>query len=210
MWFKDSVLIIEKKIRSTNLDGSVEDVITKYTYVDLKTSRSQDYFNFRDTAKPYCNFEFSPRYVTPYLINPFAEEKPSSYVRLPDRMEKGELVKIVQREDTFKNPTSTLFYFKKSKYDFIFSYHPFFEQLLSPYKGFMVRTVAPNDPGYMETGYRLVATSLNDKILAIFDAWEKNAKATKLEVLTSVKGNDPCPIEFTLPPLPKRLDHTTL
>ncbi|MFZ1527182.1 MAG: hypothetical protein WAT19_00390 [Ferruginibacter sp.] len=65
IWFYDSSVILNiknefsfKAVAAIPVDTLVYETL-KFTYLNLKTRRCQDYYDFSDTAKAYCNYTLS-------------------------------------------------------------------------------------------------------------------------------------------------------
>ena len=74
IWFKDSCVVYELRIRYETRDQTPQGTIVKksypvwrYVYLDLRTMICQDYQHFKDTATPFCNYFIKPEDTLRFL-----------------------------------------------------------------------------------------------------------------------------------------------
>lgn len=197
IWFEDSCIIYEMKFINDSSNYAPKGQIRKYTYerykysyLDLRTLRCQDYANLSDTARPKCNYFLHGDETVNWRF--YAEKK------LYDL--DGEVVPL--SDTTIKNKNyKRLKITKFISANFGNEYHVFYLNCQAKKTIFHINRSLdekypkcqialseiwsdrnPANKGIFELN--VLKTKLSREEKKIFKSWAKNAKATKLPLLT--------------------------
>ena len=198
VWFQDSVLIFEAMIHKsyetqTDTGSTIKESfeVYKYKYLDLKTSKCQDYRNFSDTATMISNYYLKPdESIGIDLISGKCRHKVfEDFVDIGDtimNMEKYKRMKIV---DTFNS--QTIYYLKCDGKKNIFRVNKTLEDKLkdckvSRYELTDLNTYYPN----YTFEYKIDTEELTNQEKNVFNKWRKNAQETRLPLITSKEAEE--------------------
>lgn len=189
-WYRDSSAIFEIKV-TRGRGGS--DVVTKYnyelvkyTFLDLRKMRCQDYLVLSDTAAPFCNYVLGR---TDFLsgVNLWYTEDSTfnsvELINLSDTVINNVNYKRVCQVNSKTVPRSKNTYFldcEKAPIAFNLS-----EGLSEIYSGCQVRIMEMNSNDEMTMGFSMeqVRSKLTEEENRIFDKWEANSKSTSLPLM---------------------------
>lgn len=209
-WFRDSCVILEKRVINTQsydsgnvrIDRSFYD-INGYIYLDLKTKRGQYYFNFSDTAQPLYNFILDLRQIgfLGYGDLRFNKNKPGieeKFYQLPDTVENSKLYKrflYMTINSNAKDTNNFVCYLDCESPKSIFHYEISLGKKYT--KCSYVRVVGwsqnfpPNSGRPLKMVHDINVTShkLAPEENQIFNQWERNAASTLLPLISEDSVN---------------------
>ncbi len=196
MWFKDSCVIYELRIHLESSTSINEGTLVKksypvwkYIYLDLRTMICQDYLNLQDTALPFCNYSLKP------------DDASGIWAFFAPKKESDTLHGLFPLNDTIISNTT----FKRIKilykyYEYEKSYSVYYFDCAAKQNMFyfnrtlgeMYPNCKPRKLDFFDSTNKLiikgeinvVRDKLNLKEDCIFKQWNKNAKNTKLPMLT--------------------------
>lgn len=209
-WFRDSCVILEKRVINTQSYDSGNVRINRsfydlngYTYLDLKTKRGQYYLNFSDTALPLYNFIIDLRQIDflGYGDLRFGKNKPGveeKFYKLPDTVENGKLYKRFLYMTLYSNAKDTnnyVCYLDCESPKSIFHYDISLGKKYTNCQYVKVVSWSPNFPPNSSRPLRWVSdinitsSKLAPKEKQVFNQWKRNATLTILPVITQDSAN---------------------
>ncbi len=200
MWFRDSCVIFENAVTHIGTDTSGKEVQTEYpsgyTFINLKEKVAQDYYNFRDTSKPYCSYRIDSVFMSAKAFRPASHfNTKKNAVQITDTVMNGTKYKRfrVVRSGTDDITHYTLF-MSKPKYDSFFSLDPYLDQVHYPLRVTMLWMQLPNVEGYLEVGLKMMKHDLTEPEQGIFRSWESNILGSDSALQGETFSKSPCPL----------------
>ncbi len=204
IWFKDSVIIYEMNVNnSIEYDSDTGRVhkssydVYKYTYLDLRTLKCQDYTYFSDTATVVCNYHLKPDegigcwdFYSDNSKHNITDNLPLN--RIPDTTIDKQNFYRMKVIDTFG--FIFIYYFNCNIKKNIFSFNKLLDNrdpgcIITRIEIIDSKSVFPKTV----FEYKIVEEKLNCEENKIFKKWERNASETKLPV-NSLKEVSAIPI----------------
>ncbi|MDB5202030.1 MAG: hypothetical protein JWQ27_1439 [Ferruginibacter sp.] len=193
LWFKDSMIICAARAyRKEELNDSViyEGYdLYKYSFLDLKTMRCQDYYNFSDTARPFTNYILHKEKGEAvgwgfYNDNSF-ENRADSLISLPDTTIDGSIFKRLKTVNMYKPfKDEYIIYFKCPAKQSMFSLDRRLEKKYPNCKIVRTDLVDSNAVIGATFEYAIERENLTANEEKIFRKWKENAATTKLPVIS--------------------------
>jgi len=185
IWFKDSSVIIEVRGDNTVYEDDIlihrgYDVI-KYTYLDLRTMRCQDYFSFSDTASPVYNYKLINKDDVirwDFYNYPRITEKINA---LSDSVVDGILYKRLKTYKRFPEGYEYIYFMQKISRPNIFHLDKLKDSLNPGWKVLRIDMVDSSSKWITSTKFNVVNTKLSKNEENIFEIWKKNASEIKLK-----------------------------
>ena len=198
IWFQDSAIIYEMKIFTTTEDHKLSGTVIhksyntfKFTYLDLRTLRCQDYYNFSDTALPYCNYFLKPdEWISwKFYAENNKQKVTDSLTLLPDTVMDGHHFKRVKTVNLFPGSDFEFVYWLRCKEtENIFHINQVYEKRFPGCKTTRTELIDPHSSSHSIFGYNILHQRLSDEERKIFKKWAKNATQTTLPLLTLDKA----------------------
>lgn len=195
IWFKDSCVIYELRINFETRDQTPKGTVVKksypvwrYIYLDLNTMICQDYQNFKDTAKPFCNYSlklndtigiwkfFAPKIVTDTI---------PGIATMSDTTINNTLFKRIKLLYKYYRETGdySIYYLGCNIPKNMFHLNRTLDEIFSCCKGTRVELLDKNGKVTGRTEYKVISNKLTVEEENIFKQWHKNAATTKLPLL---------------------------
>lgn len=194
IWFKDSCVIFEmKELRMTENTTSKGSVVKrsfdlfKYSYLDLRTMKCQDYSNFSDTAMPFNNYQLeqgeSPSVV--FYANKRKIEISDSSINMTDTTIQNKVLKRIKMVHIYDSTSYEYVYYidcniKKNIFHINISIDEMFPgcQVIKSESRANLNTNLKN---IFE--FNMLKQKLSSTEAKIFDKWQRNAIQTKLPLV---------------------------
>lgn len=195
IWFKDSIVIYEVKIINVatlnTASGSFrkEKYETyKYSFLDLRNKKCQDYYCFSDTATPICSYKLDSNESVGWNFyhEDNARNIPGKLISISDANLNGKPVKLIKYEKELNGIVSQYsYYLKNNKVEDIFFLNKTIDKTIPKYKTFRYDLKADsNDSLIWVTESNIVKTHLSFDEDKVFEKWKKNAQQSKLPVIS--------------------------
>lgn len=195
IWFKDSCVIYEVKMLTgvtnyteTGMERKEGFEFFKYSYLDLRTLRCQDYFHFSDTALPVSNYQLQKSEGINWKF--YYEENQNDLAgtrsTLSDTLINGHLykrVRLVNKGD--RGAYTTTYYLEHHTKSNIFHINRALDNAYPDCQ--VVISEMKNDVnGPMKSVFRIeiVREKLTDRELKVFEKWQQNIETSKLPLLS--------------------------
>lgn len=200
IWFKDSCVIYEVKVQ-WGVNHMMENGISrkdgydilKYTFLDLRTKKCQDYLNFSDTATPVVNYQLQKSDVVSWQFYYDKDPRDSAGIKsfLPDTLING----VTYRRIRFLNKGDGFAYEKTNYLDCqskrnIFHINRALDEAYPDCQ--VVRSDMRTDLNSPLTSVfiaRIDREKLTSSELKIFEKWKNNGISTKLPLLRFEEAN---------------------
>jgi hypothetical protein len=196
IWFKDSAVIYELRINLESKESTIEGTIVKrsypvwrYVYLDLRTMRCQDYFNFKDTAMPLFNYLLKSN-DTVSLWRFFIPK--TKYDTLPGMFTMKDTimdnivykrVKVLYKYYPEQNYFG-VYYFDCNTKKNIFHLNRTLSDMYPNCKSNRIDFFDSSGNVSIRNEYKIIKDTLSCEEECIFKQWQKNAKKTKLPLLS--------------------------
>lgn len=195
IWFKDSTVIYEVKVQwginiaeENGMKRKEGYDVFKYTYLDLKTLRCQDYYNLSDTAKPINNYRLKRDEVINWKF--YYDENPvdlaGSRSVLPDTVigeKQYKRIKFTSKNGDYNSETiNYLDCFSKTT---IFHLNRALD-IENPGCQVVMTESRPDVNKPLKSVFKteIIQDKLLDNELKIFKKWGKNMQSTRLPLLS--------------------------
>ena len=189
-WFKDSFVIVEgkwhrQKVTINNVRlGEIYETY-KYTFLNLKTGRAQDYFTFSDTATPLNNYHVKEGFIGWgfYKDNGFYSH-PDSTFNLPDTIINH---RIFKRWGVLKPHMPNNYYRLYGTEKFpktIFHVDRRIEKLYPGIKIVRLDILSNQDSLEFSFNYKILRKDLDKNENKIFRKWIQNSIESNLPLIT--------------------------
>lgn len=209
IWFKDSCIIVERKLINETENNEVVDSIVKrvyrvsydvmgYTYVNLQTKSGQNYFNFSDTALPVGNFILEDKELD-FVVN-FNRKKDldikGELTQLPDTIENNILYKrILVTRNTGSDTAECLNCLDCQSPKTIFHLNSTLDEMYPGCR--VVKGIFWAHQAYVYSGiplkwvteFRIIQKKLSSNENKIFKQWRKNAALSSLPIISYDSAN---------------------
>lgn len=204
-WYSDSAVIVELRVVELPMDNDTNDIekytTYKYTYLDVRTKKCQDYYSFSDTASVQCNYYLNPGEALRWEFYMTGKEKAEDFVELNNSIIFGKKLKILESRDQkfTNNYTRSIYYLDCDPTIGIF-------HLAKPIDlQFKNCRVIRSDQLDRESGdifcFELssVRQNLTEEEKKIFKSWAKNAELTNKPLIDFQNSYNECsPAHSTL------------
>lgn len=199
IWFKDSSVIYEIKIIKIKTDhtpkGTFEKTtfdLLKYTYLDLRTMRCQDYFSLKDTALPLDNYILKPGEGFGWEFFTAKNSNDTIGIRstLPDTIIDNKVygrIKIRNHPDT--SGYDYEYYLDCNLKNNMFHLNPTLDEMYPKCKVVRYVLKSKDDPFTTIVNTKIISDTLSKVEVAVFTKWGHNAITTKLPVINSKEAN---------------------
>ena len=199
IWFSDSSVIYEIKIIGIKTDhtskGTFEKTsfdFFKYTYLDLRTMRCQDYFNLKDTAFPVNNYLLEIGHFAgwEFFTPKYPIDTSGIMSLLPDTIidhKNYSRIKIKNNPDTLEFDYE--FYLDCKTKNNMFHLNPTLDEMYPRCK--VVRSIMKFKNYHFTTVFntKIVADTLSKEEKTVFAKWAQNAIVTKLPLINYMEAN---------------------
>ena len=196
IWFKDSCVIYELRINLETNNQTKDGYVVKksypiwrYIYLDLKTMICQDYFNFKDTAMPLFNYSLKSndtlsiwRFFSPSARS---DTLPGVFT-MQDTVLKNKIFKRVKVLYKYYPQLNyyVVYYFDCNAKKNIFHLNRTLSGMYPNCKANRMDFFDSTGNVMIRTEYEIIKTKLNNEEERIFKQWNKNARKTKLPLLS--------------------------
>jgi hypothetical protein len=196
LWYKDSTVVIEHRINYRSEDQTPEGWVIKesypvarYMFINLRTMLCQEYLNFKDTAKPFCNYQLkvSDTSEFQYFFTPKSSNDTLHGVfPLNDTIVNGinfKRIKILYKHYEFEKSYS-LYYLDCRPNESIFYLNKTLSEIYSGCKAYRADFCDASGKPIIRTEITNIRNKLNATEENIFKCWTKNAVITTLPLIS--------------------------
>jgi hypothetical protein len=204
IWFKDSCVIYEMRINYQTADQTPQGTVVKrsypvwrYIYLDLRTMICQDYQNFKDTAKPFCNYSLKPTdYIGIWKF--FAPKKNSDTLPgmtiISDTIINNSLFKRAKVLYKYYRETGNYFiyYLNCNVASNMFHLNRTLNEMFPGCKTIRIDLMESNGKVSARTEYEIFSDSLSAEDENLFKEWHKNSLKIQLPLLSYEEAMKSC------------------
>ncbi len=200
IWFNNNSVIYEIKIISLNAEHTPKGVVETnslellcYSYLDLNTTKCQDYYNLKETAIPLTNYILKPGegYGWDFFNSKQSSDTFGIKISLPDTTIDKKVykrIKLIKRQDTIRYEFE--YYIDCKARNNMFYINPTIEEMYPGCK--VVRSVFKlnSEPLASIFNTRIVAETISQEEKKIFSKWAQNSMDTKLPLTSTKEAHD--------------------
>jgi hypothetical protein len=196
IWFRDSTVVYEVRLNLETDDSTPEGRIIKksrpvwmYSFIDLRTMIGQDYLHFNDSSRSFSNYRLKENESPGWQFNKVIPlSKPNLIDRnLRDTQINGVKVKRVKvlNQHYPLIMEYVIYYLKIDTSKHMFHMDQAIRGIYPGYRAFQVDSFDDTGSLWSRSELTIIAEHLSKEEKSVFSHWEKNAKTTKLPLLSS-------------------------
>ena len=203
IWFKDSCVVYELRIRSETSESTPQGTVVKksypvwrYIYLDLRTMICQDYHTFKDTATPFCNYVLKPNEPTGiwkfFTFKKFLNRSLNMFTMADTTIDKTFFKRIKVPNKYYPQNFYKIYYIKCDAAQNIFHLNDTLDEIYPGCKSTISDFFDSTGKLLIRDKYEIIRDKLTAEEENIFKQWQQNAKKIKLPLLTYEEAMRSC------------------